>query len=64
MAFDIEVIFIALWALVFDDVLIGGFVGMLVFVGIMELSVLVRRQEGPADVEVNEQGKAAGQGRA
>jgi len=35
VAFDIEVIFIFLWALVFDDLLIVGFVSMLVFVGIL-----------------------------
>lgn len=46
VAFDIEVLFIALWALVFDDVLTGGFLGMLVFVGIMELSVLYAARKG------------------
>ena len=46
VAFDIEVLFIALWALVFDDVLTGGFMGMLVFVGIMELSVLYAARKG------------------
>jgi NAD(P)H-quinone oxidoreductase subunit 3 len=46
VAFDIEVIFIALWALVFDDILLGGFLGMLVFVGIMELSVLYAARKG------------------
>ncbi len=46
VAFDIEVIFIALWALVFDDILMGGFLGMLVFVGIMELSVLYAARKG------------------
>jgi NAD(P)H-quinone oxidoreductase subunit 3 len=46
VAFDIEVIFIALWALVFDDILVGGFLGMLVFVGIMELSVLYAAKKG------------------
>jgi NAD(P)H-quinone oxidoreductase subunit 3 len=35
VAFDIEVIFIYLWALVFQDLLLGGFVSMLVFVGIL-----------------------------
>ena len=29
VAFDIEVVFIYLWAMVFDDVLLGGFVSML-----------------------------------
>lgn len=46
VAFDIEVIFIALWALVFDDILLGGFLGMLLFVGIMELSVLYAARKG------------------
>ena len=46
VAFDIEIVFIALWALVFDDVLLGGFVGMLIFVGIMELSVLYAARKG------------------
>ena len=35
VAFDIEVIFIFLWALVFRDLLLGGFVSMLIFVTIL-----------------------------
>jgi NAD(P)H-quinone oxidoreductase subunit 3 len=35
VAFDIEVIFIYLWALVFRDLLLGGFVSMLIFVAIL-----------------------------
>jgi NAD(P)H-quinone oxidoreductase subunit 3 len=35
VAFDIEVVFIYLWAMVFRDVLIGGFIAMLVFVLIL-----------------------------
>ena len=35
VAFDIEVIFIFLWALVFQDLLVGGLVTMLIFVGIL-----------------------------
>ena len=36
VAFDIEVIFIFLWALVFRDPLVGGlFLSMLIFVGIL-----------------------------
>jgi NADH-quinone oxidoreductase subunit A len=35
VAFDIEVVFIYLWALVFQDLLVGGLVSMLVFVGIL-----------------------------
>jgi NADH:ubiquinone oxidoreductase subunit 3 (subunit A) len=46
VAFDIEVVFIALWALVFDDLLMAGFMGMLVFVLIMELSVLYAARKG------------------
>jgi NADH-quinone oxidoreductase subunit A len=46
VAFDIEVVFIALWALVFQDVLLGGFLGMLLFVGVMELSVLYAARKG------------------
>ena len=39
VAFDIEVIFIYLWALVFRDALIGGFLGMAVFVILLLLGV-------------------------
>ena len=39
VAFDIEVIFIYLWALVFRDVLLGGLVSMAVFVGILLLGL-------------------------
>ena len=53
VAFDIEVIFIALWALIFgavvtDPSLSAGnmFIGMLIFVGIMELSVLYAAKKG------------------
>jgi NADH-quinone oxidoreductase subunit A len=35
VAFDIEVIFIYLWALVFRDVLVGGLISMLIFVAIL-----------------------------
>lgn len=35
VAFDIEVVFIYLWALVFRDILLGGFVSMLLFVLIL-----------------------------
>jgi len=35
VAFDIEVVFIYLWALIFRDLLLGGFVSMLLFVGIL-----------------------------
>ena len=46
VAFDIEVVFIALWALAFDDIVLGGFLGMVAFVGIMELSVLYAAKKG------------------
>lgn len=46
VAFDIEVVLIALWALAFDDIAMGGFLGMLAFVGIMELSVLYAAKKG------------------
>ncbi len=39
VAFDIEIIFIYLWAIVFRDVLLGGFVAMLIFVGILLLGL-------------------------
>jgi NADH:ubiquinone oxidoreductase subunit 3 (subunit A) len=35
VAFDIEVVFIYLWAIVFRDVLLGGFLAMLLFVFIL-----------------------------
>lgn len=35
VAFDIEVVFIYLWALVFRDILVGGLVSMLLFVAIL-----------------------------
>jgi NADH-quinone oxidoreductase subunit A len=35
VAFDIEVVFIYLWAVVFQDLLLGGFVSMLIFVTIL-----------------------------
>jgi NADH-quinone oxidoreductase subunit A len=35
VAFDIEVVFIYLWALVFRDIVLGGFVSMLLFVVIL-----------------------------
>jgi NADH-quinone oxidoreductase subunit A len=46
VAFDIEVVLIALWAIAFDDLLLGGFVGMLIFVAVMELSVLYAARKG------------------
>ena len=46
VAFDIEVIFIYLWALVFRDVLMGGFVSMLIFVGILLLGLAYAWRKG------------------
>ena len=39
VAFDIEVVFIYLWGLVFTDLLLGGFVSMLLFVLILLLGL-------------------------
>jgi NADH:ubiquinone oxidoreductase subunit 3 (subunit A) len=39
VAFDIEVVFIYLWALVFGDLLVGGFISMLLFVLILLLGL-------------------------
>jgi len=46
VAFDIEIIFIALWALVFNDLLMGGFLAMLLFVIVMEIGVLYAWRKG------------------
>jgi NAD(P)H-quinone oxidoreductase subunit 3 len=46
VAFDIEVIFIYLWAIVFRDLLLGGFVTMLVFVGILLLGLAYAWRKG------------------
>jgi NAD(P)H-quinone oxidoreductase subunit 3 len=35
VAFDIEVVFIYLWALIFRDILVGGLVSMVIFVAIL-----------------------------
>ena len=39
VAFDIEVIFIYLWALVLRDILLGGFISMVIFVAILLLGL-------------------------
>src|SRR5437773_9800139 len=39
VAFDIEVVFIYLWAIVFRDLLLSGFVSMLIFVAILLLGL-------------------------
>jgi NAD(P)H-quinone oxidoreductase subunit 3 len=46
VAFDIEVVFIFLWALVFQDLLLGGFISMLVFVGILMLGLAYAWRKG------------------
>ena len=47
MAFDIEVIFIYLWAIVFQDPLCSAaFVSMLVFVGILLLGLAYAWRKG------------------
>jgi NADH-quinone oxidoreductase subunit A len=46
VAFDIEVVFIYLWAIVFRDLLIGGFVSMLVFVAILLLGLAYAWRKG------------------
>ena len=46
VAFDVEIIFIYLWAIVFRDLLIGGFVTMLVFVGILLLGLAYAWRKG------------------
>jgi NAD(P)H-quinone oxidoreductase subunit 3 len=46
VAFDIEVIFIYLWAIVFRDLLLGGFVSMLIFVGVLLLGLAYAWRKG------------------
>jgi NADH-quinone oxidoreductase subunit A len=46
VAFDIEVIFIYLWALVFRDLLLGGFVSMLIFVAILLVGLAYAWRKG------------------
>jgi NADH-quinone oxidoreductase subunit A len=46
VAFDIEVVFIYLWAIVFQDLLLSGFVTMLVFVGILLLGLAYAWRKG------------------
>ncbi len=46
VAFDIEVVFIYLWALVFRDVLMAGLVSMLIFVGILMLGLAYAWRKG------------------
>ena len=46
VAFDIEVIFIFLWALVLQDLLLSGFISMLIFVGILMLGLAYAWRKG------------------
>ena len=46
VAFDIEVVFIFLWALVFQDLLVGGLVSMLIFVGILLIGLAYAWRKG------------------
>ena len=46
VAFDIEVIFIYLWAIIFRDLLLGGFVSMLIFVAILMLGLAYAWRKG------------------
>jgi NADH-quinone oxidoreductase subunit A len=46
VAFDIEVIFIFLWALVFRDLLLGGFASMLIFVAILLIGLAYAWRKG------------------
>ena len=52
VAFDIEVVFIYLWAMVFRDVLLGGFLAMLLFVLILLIGLGYAWRKGCADMEV------------
>jgi NAD(P)H-quinone oxidoreductase subunit 3 len=46
VAFDIEVIFIYLWAIAFQDLLLGGLVSMLIFVAILLLGLAYAWRKG------------------
>jgi NADH-quinone oxidoreductase subunit A len=46
VAFDIETVFIYLWAIAFQDLLLTGFVSMLVFVGILLLGLAYAWRKG------------------
>ncbi|MFI5199883.1 MAG: NADH-quinone oxidoreductase subunit A [Candidatus Limnocylindrales bacterium] len=46
VAFDIEVIFIYLWAIAFRSLLLGGFVSMLLFVGILLIGLAYAWRKG------------------
>src|SRR5438094_1968836 len=46
VAFDIEVVFIYLWAIAFRDLLLGGFVSILIFVAILVLGLAYALRQG------------------
>ena len=46
VAFDIEGVFIFLWALIFQDLLMTGFVAMLIFVAILMLGLAYAWRKG------------------
>jgi NADH-quinone oxidoreductase subunit A len=46
VAFDIEVVFIYLWAIIFRDLLLGGFISMLIFVAILLLGLAYAWRKG------------------
>jgi NADH-quinone oxidoreductase subunit A len=46
VAFDIEVVFIFLWALVFQTLLMGAFVSMLIFVAVLMLGLAYAWRKG------------------
>jgi NADH-quinone oxidoreductase subunit A len=46
VAFDIEVVFIYLWAIAFDDLLLGGLISMLIFVVILLLGLAYAWRKG------------------
>ena len=46
VAFDIEVVFIYLWAIAFDSLLLGGLVSMLIFVVILLLGLAYAWRKG------------------
>ena len=46
VAFDIEVVFIYLWAIAFDSLLLGGLISMLIFVAILLLGLAYAWRKG------------------
>ena len=46
VAFDIEVVFIFVWALTFKELLLGGFVSMLIFVVVVLLGLFYAVRKG------------------